>query len=92
MSKAKEPTNHDQRRPGLPSDHVFVVQFRACSRTDQLATAGRVQHLRSGEAVHFDSPEELLAFTRRVLSSQSGHSPHHHARGGAAEPAGKLQP
>jgi hypothetical protein len=56
------------RRPALPSDHAFVVQFRERSRGEQLASAGRVHHLTSGEAVHFDSPEELLEFARRVLA------------------------
>jgi hypothetical protein len=54
----------------LPTDHVFVVQFQVRSRRHRLAAAGRVEHLRSGEAIHFGSPEELLAFTRRVLGGR----------------------
>lgn len=90
MSKPKRPTD-DDRRPALPSDHVFVVQFRARSRAHRLAAAGRVLHLRSGEALHFDSPEELLAFTRRVLRSRSRLMPHEDAPGAAAEPNDELQ-
>jgi hypothetical protein len=81
----------DERRPALPSDHVFVVQFRARSRAHRLAAAGRVQHLRSGEAVHFDSPEELLAFTRRVLRAHSRLSSQHHSPGAAAEANDELR-
>lgn len=84
-------SNDDDRRPALPSDHVFVVQFRARSRAHRLAAAGRVQHLRSGEAMHFDSPEELLAFTRRVLRSRSSRLPHQDAPGAAAEPNDELR-
>jgi hypothetical protein len=60
------------RRPSLPSDHAFVVQFRARSGRHRLASAGRVEHVRSGEAIHFASPDELLAFTRRVLRRSAG--------------------
>jgi hypothetical protein len=59
-------------RPSLPSDHAFVVQFRARSSRHRLASAGRVEHVRSGEAIHFASPEELLAFTRKVLKRSAG--------------------
>src|SRR5262249_50735942 len=59
-------------RPSLPSDHAFVVQFRARSSRHRLASAGRVEHVRSGEAIHFGSPEELLAFTRKVLRRSAG--------------------
>lgn len=81
----------DDRRPALPSDHVFVVQFRARSRAHRLAAAGRIQHLRTGEATHFDSPEQLLAFTRRVLRSRSRPAPQKDAPGAAAEPNDALR-
>ena len=55
-------------QPSLPSNRVFVVQFRiqptgASSRYD-----GRVEHLVSGQVARFHSLEELLAFMTRVLS------------------------
>jgi hypothetical protein len=55
-------------QPSLPSNRVFVVQFRtqppgAPSRYD-----GRVEHLVSGQVVRFHSLEELLAFMTRVLA------------------------
>ena len=54
--------------PSLPSNRVFVVQFRrqpagALSRYD-----GRIEHLVSGQVARFRSLEELLAFMRRVLT------------------------
>src|SRR5262249_46254202 len=61
-------------RPSLPSDHAFVVQFRERSSRHRLASVGRVEHVRSGEAIHFASPQELLAFTRRVLGRSVGDS------------------
>ena len=55
-------------QPSLPSNRVFVVQFRlqptgAPSRYD-----GRVEHLVSGQVARFLSLEELLAFMIRMLS------------------------
>ena len=61
------------QRPALPSDHAFVVQFREQSRGAQLAAAGRIHHVASGEALHFESPEELLEFARRVLTRRKPH-------------------
>jgi len=55
-------------QPSLPSNRVFVVQFRlqpaeASSRYD-----GRVEHLVSGQVARFHSLEELLACMIRMLS------------------------
>ena len=82
-----EPAAEDDRRPALPSDHVFVVQFRERSRAHRLGSAGRVEHLRSGEATHFATPEELLAFTRGVLRRlNTGRGVGRDARAGAVPP------
>ena len=55
-------------QPSLPTNRVFVVQFRiqptgASSRYD-----GRVEHLVSGQVARFHSLEELLAFMIRMLA------------------------
>ena len=55
-------------QPSLPSDRVFVVQFRAQPTGDASAYDGRVEHLVSGQVVRFHSLEELLAFMIRVLA------------------------
>ena len=50
----------------LSPQRAFVVQFRAGRKGGPLA--GRVEHMVSGQATHFHSPEELLGFMERVLS------------------------
>jgi len=40
----------------------FVVQFHADARVGERRLAGRVEHLRTGDAVHIESLDELLRF------------------------------
>jgi hypothetical protein len=58
-------------RPGkstpLTPDRAFVVQFRADTDVATGHVTGRVEHVASGQAGHFDSLEALLAFITRVL-------------------------
>jgi hypothetical protein len=59
-----------RHQPSLPTDHAFVVQFRA--QTDApppLRCEGRVEHVVSGEATHFGSWEQLLRFIEQVLTA-----------------------
>ena len=58
-----------QSPPTLPTDHAFVVQLRAQPRSPPLCWDGRVEHVVSGQATHFHSLDELLAFISRVLSA-----------------------
>jgi hypothetical protein len=44
------------------------VQVHAEAEVAQGRLAGRVEHVVSGQATHFASPEELLAFMARVLT------------------------
>jgi hypothetical protein len=60
-----------QTQPTLPTNRAFVVQFRAQSSGAPAGWEGRVEHVVSGQATHFDSLEELLAFMRRVLTEVS---------------------
>jgi hypothetical protein len=53
--------------PTLPIDHAFVVQFDAEMTMTPGHLVGRVEHIRSAQATHFQSWEELLAFIIRVL-------------------------
>jgi hypothetical protein len=48
---------------------AFVVQFRAEADLAHERCTGRVEHVVSGQATHFDSLEELLAFIARVLTT-----------------------
>ena len=64
-------TNRDSRKqaPSLPANHAFVVQFRARAAREPQHWAGRVEHLVSGQATHFESWEGLQQFVTQVLQS-----------------------
>ena len=55
-------------QPSLPSNRVFVVQFRTQPTGAPSRYDGRVEHLVSGQVARFHSLEELLAFMIRVLA------------------------
>jgi hypothetical protein len=62
-------------QPPLPTDRVFVVQFRAQPTGVSSVYDGRVEHLVSGQVARFHSLEELLGFIVGVLADvqeQSG--------------------
>jgi hypothetical protein len=50
----------------LSPHRAFVVQLREHSDVERGQWVGRVEHVTSGEAIHFQSLEELLAFVARV--------------------------
>ena len=51
----------------LPVDRAFVVQFWTTAAVATGRLEGRVEHVVSGQATHFASVEDLLAFMARVL-------------------------
>ena len=53
----------------LPTQRAFLVQVHAEAEAAPGRLAGRVEHVVSGQATHFASPEELLAFMARVLAT-----------------------
>ena len=53
----------------LPVQRAFVVQLHAAEAVAQGQLAGRVEHVLSGQATHFHTLEELLAFMARVLAA-----------------------
>jgi hypothetical protein len=55
-------------QPSLPTNRVFVVQFRTQPTGAPLRYDGRVEHLVSGQVARFASLEELLACMIRVLA------------------------
>lgn len=57
-----------------PTQRAFVVQFGRRSDTARGQFAGRVEHVASGRAGHFDAAEELLAFFGRVLVEEDAKS------------------
>jgi hypothetical protein len=65
----------------LPPHRAFVVQFRVETELERGRCAGRVEHVVSGQAAHFQSLEELLAFMARVLTTVRA-PPHRRQRTG----------
>jgi hypothetical protein len=70
------PTSHGEapgsREESLLSPHrAFVVQFRTDTATAQGGFVGRVEHMVSGRATRFHSPEELWAFFTNILGQRS---------------------
>jgi hypothetical protein len=55
-------------QPTLPTNHAFLVQFRAQSPEVPMAWEGRVEHVVSGQVTHFHAVEELLTFMQKVLA------------------------
>jgi hypothetical protein len=55
-------------QPSLPSNRVFVVQFRAQPTGVSSPYDGRVEHIVSGQVARFHSLEELLGFMVSVLA------------------------
>lgn len=49
---------------------AFVVHFRTATAVAQGQVAGRVEHVVSGQATHFQSLQELLAFIAQVLAQE----------------------
>jgi hypothetical protein len=60
----------------LSPRRAFVVQFRTDAGSTAGHFTGRVEHMTSGQAVRFSSPEELLAFLTRVLTQVPAEPPH----------------
>jgi hypothetical protein len=57
-----------KQQPSLPAKRAFVVQLHAEAKVEQSQWRGRVEHLVSYQATHFQSLEGLLAFMVKVLS------------------------
>ena len=52
----------------FPVQRAFVVQVHARAAVTHGQLAGRVEHVLSGQAVHFHAVDELLTFIVRVLT------------------------
>ena len=53
----------------LPAQRAFLVQVHAEAEVTQGRLAGRAEHVVSGQATHFASPEELLVFMAPALAT-----------------------
>ena len=57
-----------KQQPSLPAKRAFVIQVHADANVEQGQWVGRVEHLVSFQATHFQSLEGLLAFMVKMLS------------------------
>lgn len=64
-----------KNKPSLPSDRAFVVQMRGDAAVGQGDFRGRVEHLQSMQATHFESFDELRAFIVRVIATEQAADP-----------------
>lgn len=69
------PANPAAAHAPLSPRRAFVVQFRTDAGSAAGHFAGRVEHMTSGQAVRFSSPEELVAFLVRVLTQVPAEPP-----------------
>jgi hypothetical protein len=52
---------------GMQHTSAFVIQFLFRTDLEAKRCEGRVEHVASGQAMHFQSVDELLSFLDRVL-------------------------
>ena len=57
-------------QPSLPTNRAFVIQLHADAQLERGDFKGRVEHIKSRQAAHFTSAEELLAFIAHTLRAQ----------------------
>ena len=68
-------TPGDREEALLSPRRAFVVQFREETDAAQIHFTGRVEHLVSGHATRFHSPQDLLAFFTQVLDTTRAKPP-----------------
>ena len=56
-------------RPSLPTNRAFVVQLHAEAEVTQGKFKGRVEHIVSMRATHFDTLEELVTFIVQAVTT-----------------------
>jgi hypothetical protein len=59
----------------LPVQRAFVVQLHAAADVAQSRLVGRIEHVVSGQALHFHTLEELLTFMAQVLTTLEARRP-----------------
>jgi hypothetical protein len=62
----------EAERPLSPA-RAFVVQFREEAEAARPHFTGRVEHMVSGRAARFHSPEELMAFFTAILAKEQAY-------------------
>lgn len=61
------PTDHEAR-----TGRVFVIHLRADADPSEGVLRGRAQHMRTGDAAHFDSLDELVSFVAACVGHERG--------------------
>lgn len=56
--------------PSLPSGSAFILQLRGDADLEHGDFRGRVEHLTSMQAAHFESVEELMLFILHIMTIQ----------------------
>jgi hypothetical protein len=56
-------------QPAYPTQRAFVVQVHGEADLEQEEVWGRVEHIVSGQATHFETVEALVQFIVQVLKS-----------------------
>jgi hypothetical protein len=62
-------------QPSLPRIRAFIVQLHAKADVAKGPFKGRVEHLVSMQATHFDSLDALVTFMARVLAEGEAEEP-----------------
>jgi hypothetical protein len=65
---ANENMRQSRKSPPLPPYHASVVQFKSDTQVEEGHVVGRVEHVVSRQAAHFQSLKALLGFLARVLN------------------------
>lgn len=79
MSEREQHGADGPTTPSLPAIRAFVVQFGGETRNEG-GVCGRVEHLASGHATHFDSWARLREFVERYLEASLADAPDERAR------------
>lgn len=57
-----------RQAPALPTNRAFVVQFSRQAGESPAHWAGRIEHIVSGHATHFQSWNEMQIFIEQTLA------------------------
>jgi len=71
FAQIQESTVMNKNQPSLPARKAFVVQLHADAQVEHRHFKGRVEHLVSHQATHFESLEELVAVIIRMVTEQA---------------------
>ena len=70
MSDISDISDISGKDVSLPANRAFVIQLRASSEAAEVGHRGRIEHLSSGQALHFADEDELWAFIDGVLAPE----------------------